>query len=1060
MIFIRKRRFQKRKEFFYEQKMKKLMSLFLTLAMVLSTIAVPDTTAHAKDYDASGGLNVYFKYTGTEEGVWTQPLLNAWTVTGTTAVDGSALEYAPVEAWKGTNASAPTYPAMAEGEDGWFSAKVTGATLQGIDFVFAASDSQALEAKDIKDFKALAVDATAIYYTYDGTTLKAFSNSGCAETDLLTFDPSINLHFVNAFDWSIVKVNYWGNISSSEAASQTAIEADSNGYYSINIIPSNTSDSGFQFYPNDGTSDVWSKAYKLQNCFPDDVKDLWVVPQGDGEKNFAIFIKPTAFSIEGSSVVAPGKTVDLKLTATPEEPFTGFTDAVWTSSDEEVATVDATGKVTTIKDGEVTITATSKVDETVKAQKTITVQDIKVTEVVLNKTELTMSKGMKTSLTAIVTPENANDTSVTWTSSDEEIVSVVDGIVNALAAGTATIKAQANDGSGKYAECTVTVNDKDTVKVSSITLSGVDNKLIAGETVALATTVLPENSEFTEVKYTSSDESVATVDAEGKVTAVSVGSAVITATTDNMADDSGDGTPVGTITVTVGDTFTLRGEAIGWNTNIDYAFRYVAADKMKIAKKLTLKKGYYSFQGATDGWSKKVGNGKTYEIYVNNETEAEVVIEFTSDPTESAAVIKFTGTNEDDITTEIPEVKEIYTVVGNVKGEAWDWFSNDKLMTANEDGSYEYIWPDIEAGKTYTYQLAKDGATFGYKYQIVNPETSGDFSYTATARGALKITYNPTAESKFSQEFILGVTAVEIKNPPEKITVGEFADLSVEVTPTDAVNKKVTWDSSDKTVATIDENGKVTALKSGTTEITVTSEDGSFTDTCTITVEPKKYTVTFKDGETVAKTEVIEEGKSATAPALTKEGYTLSWDKAFTNIKEDTVVNAIWTEVLPDQFIVKFDKNGGKVSHPQEKFEHSKKLGKLPTSKRAKYTFAGWYTAKRGGELVTSNTVVKNNMTLYAHWKKVKVHKTKVISKRTTKNYIYVNVKKVTGAAGYELKCYRNGRLYKTVQKRSEKLSVVASKKGRYLIRVRAFKKDSMNKKVYGMYSSGINIIK
>lgn len=227
-----------------------------------------------------------------------------------------------------------------------------------------------------------------------------------------------------------------------------------------------------------------------------------------------------------------------------------------------------------------------------------------------------------------------------------------------------------------------------------------------------------------------------------------------------------------------------------------------------------------------------------------------------------------------------------------------------------------------------------------------------------------------------------------------------------------------------------------------------------------ITVEPKKYTVTFKDGETVAKTEVIEEGKSATAPALTKEGYTLSWDKAFTNIKEDTVVNAIWTEVLPDQFIVKFDKNGGKVSHPQEKFEHSKKLGKLPTSKRAKYTFAGWYTAKRGGELVTSNTVVKNNMTLYAHWKKVKVHKTKVISKRTTKNYIYVNVKKVTGAAGYELKCYRNGRLYKTVQKRSEKLSVVASKKGRYLIRVRAFKKDSMNKKVYGMYSSGINIIK
>ena len=164
-------------------------------------------------------------------------------------------------------------------------------------------------------------------------------------------------------------------------------------------------------------------------------------------------------------------------------------------------------------------------------------------------------------------------------------------------------------------------------------------------------------------------------------------------------------------------------------------------------------------------------------------------------------------------------------------------------MTANEDGSYEYIWPDIEAGKTYTYQLAKDGATFGYKYQIVNPETSGDFSYTATARGALKITYNPTAESKFSQEFILGVTAVEIKNPPEKITVGEFADLSVEVTPTDAVNKKVTWDSSDKTVATIDENGKVTAVSVGSAVITATTDnmaddsgDGTPVGTITVTV--------------------------------------------------------------------------------------------------------------------------------------------------------------------------------------------------------------------------------
>lgn len=85
------------------------------------------------------------------------------------------------------------------------------------------------------------------------------------------------------------------------------------------------------------------------------------------------------------------------------------------------------------------------------------------------------------------------------------------------------------------------------------------------------------------------------------------------------------------------------------------------------------------------------------------------------------------------------------------------------------------------------------------------------------------------------------VTKVELSQSALTLDVGESETLTVTITPTDATNQEVTWSSSDSDVATVDTNGNVTAVGAGTATITVTTEDGSFTDTCEVTVTEKTY---------------------------------------------------------------------------------------------------------------------------------------------------------------------------------------------------------------------------
>ena len=151
-------------------------------------------------------------------------------------------------------------------------------------------------------------------------------------------------------------------------------------------------------------------------------------------------------------------------------------------------------------------------------------QDVAVTDVTLSQSTLSLTIGSSASLTAKVSPDNATNKTVTWSSSKSSVATVSNGTVKAVAEGTATIMAKAG---GKSATCLVTVTSKE-VAVTGITLSPTTLNLNFGETATLTATITPSNATAT-VTWSTSNIMIASVD-NGKVTAEDLGEATITAT--------------------------------------------------------------------------------------------------------------------------------------------------------------------------------------------------------------------------------------------------------------------------------------------------------------------------------------------------------------------------------------------------------------------------------------------------------------------------------------------------------------------------------------------------
>ena len=244
-------------------------------------------------------------------------------------------------------------------------------------------------------------------------------------------------------------------------------------------------------------------------------------------------------------------------------------------SDNTSVAIISYGRVKGVAEGTANITVSvadsNYKPEQVTLQVTVSEKKIEITEVLLNKDAETLTEGDTITLSAEVLPyDTTYSKNVSWSSSNEAVATVsADGTVTAKSAGTAIITATSEN--GMTASCTITV-EKKLIPITEVCLDKSSATLTEGDTATITATVLPENTTYSkDVSWSSSNSAVATVDANGTVTAKSAGTAVITATSENGKTASC------TVTVNKKNTYTGLRDVDGQlkyfnNGNIDTTY--------------------------------------------------------------------------------------------------------------------------------------------------------------------------------------------------------------------------------------------------------------------------------------------------------------------------------------------------------------------------------------------------------------------------------------------------------------------------------------------------------
>ena len=417
-------------------------------------------------------------------------------------------------------------------------------------------------------------------------------------------------------------------------------------------------------------------------------------------------------------------------------------------------------------------------------------------------------------LTATVTPDNADDKTVTWSSSNGDVATVSGGFVVAQGAGTATITAQAG---GKSATCTVTVRPQP-VPVDYINLDKQYLTLGLGEKGKIVATISPDNADNKTVTWTSSDTGVATVDNNGIVTAVAQGTAIITAHVGGVTglctvyvneEDVGQPDYPGAVESVTLNTYTLTIEPGGTRTLIATVYPDDASDK-------TVTWSSSDETVATvdnDGTVTAHGEGTaTITAYAGGKkAECEVIVERISVPVEGITLDHETLTinrrEEGKLTAMVtPSNADCTTVI---------WTSS------NDEIAFVDYWDGIV--------VARNVGT------VTITATTQEGGFTATC----EVTVNPRP-----------IENITFDKTTLALAPGETGELQYTIMPDDLDyndDRTVIWSSSDETIATVSslssyDKSKITALKLGKATITATAQAGGKTDTCEVIVHNHSFT--------------------------------------------------------------------------------------------------------------------------------------------------------------------------------------------------------------------------
>ena len=407
----------------------------------------------------------------------------------------------------------------------------------------------------------------------------------------VVLDSSVNINEGKKFS-VVVEVNS-NSGKTSYLAYERSMQSGEAGYWCTASVKANQS---FINSPYNGWNDFSNKSYGGN----------FIIKAFTDNETTTVDVEKVSLN-KSATTLTEGESETLTATITPSNA-TGDKTVKWSSSNAEVAAVDSNGKVTAKKAGTAVITATSSNRKTASCTVTVKQKEIAITGIGLNKSTTSLTEGESETLTATIAPSNATgDKTVKWSSSNEAVAAVdSNGKVTAKKAGTAVITATSSN--GKTAGCTVTVKQKE-IAITGISLNKSTTSITEGESETLTATITPLNATGDKtVKWSSSNEAVAAVDSNGKVTAKKAGTAVITATSSN-------GKTAGcTVTVKQKDTYTGLRDV---NGTLTY-FTNGQADKTYTGFVSYARNNYYVINGVVDtSYTNVTYDGKDW-LYVEN----------------------------------------------------------------------------------------------------------------------------------------------------------------------------------------------------------------------------------------------------------------------------------------------------------------------------------------------------------------------------------------------------------------------------------------------------------
>lgn len=546
------------------------------------------------------------------------------------------------------------------------------------------------------------------------------------------------------------------------------------------------------------------------------------------------------------TIIATGTTT---LTATVKDiNGTTVTDraVAWSSSNTSIANVSSSGVVTGVAPGTATITATS---EGKSGTSTITVLPVPVGSVTLSPTAPNVVIGTTQTLTATVKDQNGTvvtDRIVNWSSSATSIATVSQaGVVTAVALGTATITATSEGKSGTSAVTVVPV------PVASVVVSPSTNPLQVGQTVQLTTTIKDQNGTTVTnraVTWASSDNTIATVNATGKVTAVAPGTATITATSEGK---SGTATvtvtpvPVGTVAITPSSPSVVIGTTQQLTATVKDQNGTTVTDRV------------VTWSSSATAVATVSSTGVVTAVALGTAT-----ITATSEGKSGTASVTVTPVPVGSITLNPPSAsiatKQTATFTATVKDVNGTVVTDRPLTWASDNILVATV---TQAG-------------------VVTALIPGSANISASAEGKSGTAVVTVA--------LLPVASVTVSPSPASVVVGGTQQLTA--TTKDALGgtltgRTVTWSSGTPGVATVSSSGLVTGVAAGTTVITATSEGQSGTSTVTVTTAPVATVTLSPPSATIAPnatTTFTATLKDASNNTLT--GRTVTWQSSNTAV--------------------------------------------------------------------------------------------------------------------------------------------------------------------------------